>query len=277
MRIAAIITCHNRKDKTLACLKFLLQIAPTIDVYLTDDGSTDGTSEAVRQQFPQVHIIQGDGNLFWSRGMYIAWKEAVKSDYEYYLWLNDDVVLYPFFMKELLECEEKEGNGAVISGIIESIDKKTVLYGGTDYKGHLISKSEKPVPIFHMNGNVVLVPKSVVDKIGIMDPKFHHDLGDVDYGLSALEHGIGVFTTRIPIAAGYSNNYCRVRRWGTTLSERFRKLYSPLGSDPRINFYFRRKHFGICNACIYWGYLHNINVLPDSLISAIFGDKYKDK
>ena len=108
MRIAAIITCHNRKDKTLACLKSLLQIAPTIDVYLTDDGSTDGTSEAVRQQCPQVQIIQGDGNLFWSRGMYIAWKEAVKSDYEYYLWLNDDVVLYPFFMKLLIICKIKK-------------------------------------------------------------------------------------------------------------------------------------------------------------------------
>ena len=85
MRIAAIITCHNRKEKTLVCLKSLFQIIQNIDVFLTDDGSTDGTSEAVKKIYPQVNIIQGDGNLFWSRGMYIAWKEAVKGGYDYYL------------------------------------------------------------------------------------------------------------------------------------------------------------------------------------------------
>ena len=72
MRIAAIITCHNRKEKTLVCLKSLFQIIQNIDVFLTDDGSTDGTSEAVKKIYPQVNIIQGDGNLFWSRGMYIV-------------------------------------------------------------------------------------------------------------------------------------------------------------------------------------------------------------
>ena len=180
-------------------------------------------------------------------------------------------------MKELFECEEIENNEAIISGIIESFDKKKVLYGGTDRKGQLIAKSEKPIAISHMNGNVVLIPKSVVDKIGIMDPKFHHDLGDVDYGLTAIEHGIGVYATRIPIAAGYSNNFCRVRKWGTSVRKRFIKLYSPLGSDPRINFYFRKKHIGLCNACLYWLFLHTINLMPDNLISFVFGNKYKDK
>lgn len=277
MRIAAIITCHNRKEKTLACLKSLFQIIQNIDVYLTDDGSTDGTAKAVKRLYSQVKVIHGDGNLFWSRGMYTAWKEAVKGDYDYYLWLNDDIELYPFFMKELFECEEIEHNEAIISGIIESFDKQTVLYGGTDRNGRLIAKSEKPMAISHMNGNVVLIPKSVVDTIGIMDPKFHHDLGDVDYGLTAIEHGIDVYATRIPIAAGYSNNFCRVRKWGTSMRKRFKKLYSPLGSDPRINFYFRKKHIGLCNACLYWLFLHAINLMPDNLISLVFGNKYKDK
>ena len=43
-KIAAILTCHNRKEKTLACLHSLFSIISTIDVFLVDDGSTDGTS-----------------------------------------------------------------------------------------------------------------------------------------------------------------------------------------------------------------------------------------
>jgi GT2 family glycosyltransferase len=128
-----------------------------------------------------------------------------------------------------------------------------------------------------MNGNVVLVPKSVMDKIGILDPVFHHDLGDVDYGLRAIKAGIKVFSTRKAIALGYSNHFCRVRKWNTSLINRFKRLYSPLGSPPKTNFYFRKKHFGIINAYVYWIYLHMINILSDKMATIIWGDLYHDK
>lgn len=64
MKIAVLLTCFNRKNKTLACLKSLFGIIPNCHVYLVDDKSTDGTSEAIKQNFPQVKIIKGDGNLF---------------------------------------------------------------------------------------------------------------------------------------------------------------------------------------------------------------------
>lgn len=92
MKIAAILTCYNRKEKTFQCLASLFEIIPTCKVYLVDDNSTDGTSTLIHQKFPQVYLIQGNGNLFWSRGMYTAWKEAIKENYDYYLWLNDDIL-----------------------------------------------------------------------------------------------------------------------------------------------------------------------------------------
>ena len=114
-------------------------------------------------------------------------------------------------------------------------------------------------------------------KIGIIDPHLHHDLGDVDYGLTAIENGIKVLATRTPVAAGYSNDFCRVRKWGTNVSNRLAKLKSPLGSPPTINFYFRKKHYGLFNATAYWCYLYFINILPDNVIELLFGDTYKDK
>ena len=88
-RIAALLTVHNRKDKTLACLGDLykqhLPEGVVMEVYLTDDGCTDGTRESVKEKFPQVVIVNGDGSLFWNRGMIAAWKEAAKCDYDYYL------------------------------------------------------------------------------------------------------------------------------------------------------------------------------------------------
>ena len=96
---AVLLTVFNRKDKTLQCLSQLFDQLPVediqIDVFLTDDGCTDGTAEAVENLFPSVHILEGSGDLFWNRGMLMAWKAAADArDYDAYLWLNDDTFLY---------------------------------------------------------------------------------------------------------------------------------------------------------------------------------------
>lgn len=277
MNIAALLTCFNRKDKTLSCLKSLFNVIPYCHVYLVDDGSTDGTSEAIKQNYPQVNLIKGNGNLFWSRGMYTAWKEAIKGSYNFYLWLNDDIELYPFFLKELMECMTYGQNQCIVSGLIENFEKTEILYGGSNKDKKLIQPNKTPQEITFMNGNIVLIPAYVVNKIGIIDPIFHHDLGDVDYGLTAIENNIKVYTTTRPLAAGYKNDFCRIRKWNTSLKQRFKKLNSPLGSPISINFYFRKKHFGIINAIVFSIYLYIINLLPDSLVEKIWGETYKDK
>lgn len=117
-RIAALLTVFNRKDSTISCLENLfgqqLREGITLNVYLTNDGCTDGTPEAVKSKFPEVHIINGDGNLFWNRGMYRAWQEAAKEDYDYYLWLNDDTYFLDHAVNSLVETSEMMEDAAII-------------------------------------------------------------------------------------------------------------------------------------------------------------------
>ncbi|MDD6505889.1 MAG: glycosyltransferase family 2 protein [Prevotellaceae bacterium] len=272
--VAVLMTCFNRKAKTERCLRNLFAVLPTCVVYLVDDASTDGTSEMVQTMFPAVRLLQGDGNLFWSRGMYRAWKEAVKGNYDAYLWLNDDVVLYPDFWEELKACQTWGGKDAVVTGLIDNEQHTEILYGGSDEKGCLVGPAAVPASVKFMNGNVVLVGKETVLRVGIIDPVYHHDLGDVDYGLRVLEQGGKVIATRKAVAFGYKNDMCRVRKWGVSLRKRFRTLYAPLGNPPAINFYFRRKHYGLWNACAYYVFLHGINLLPDCMVKRIFGERY---
>ena len=274
-KIAALLTCFNRKDKTLACLQSLFRILPDVDVYVTNDGCTDGTPEAIRMLFPSVKIIEGTGNLFWSRGMHKSWSVAINGNYDFYLWLNDDIELYHDFFDELMACYKIGGNDSIIVGIIKNIEDGRIIYGGTDETGNLIKESATPQNIKNMNGNVVLVPKCVVERIGIIDPVFWHDIGDVDYGLTAQKNGIKVLSTRKAVAGGYSNGkFCRVRKWNTSIVKRFKKLYSPLGSNPNIAFYFYKKHQGILKAVTFYIYLHVLNLLPDMAVKAIWGNKY---
>jgi len=273
-QIAVLLTCFNRKEKTINCLNQLFKLKSDLDVYLVDDGSTDSTGDAVLLEFPQVNLIIGSGNLFWNRGMHLAWEHADKNDYDYYLWLNDDVIIYENCFDELFSCTELTENKSIISGIIETSDKKDTLYGGYDSNMNLIKPNGELNSIRNMNGNVVIVPKEVYKVLGNLDIHYHHDLGDVDYGLRAQNNGIGVFTTRVAIASGDKNDICRVRQNNTTISKRFKKLYSPLGANPKIIFYYRNKYFGFINAVCYFAFLHFINIIPDKLNKLIFGNRY---
>ena len=104
--IAIIMTCHNRVNKTLECLGALHKqdINPSIHIetFLVDDGSTDDTQEKVLNNYPEVKILVGDGTLFWNRGMHLAFSEALKKSFDYYLWINDDTILYPHALLTLL-------------------------------------------------------------------------------------------------------------------------------------------------------------------------------
>src|SRR5579875_4150500 len=89
--VAVLMTCFNRREQTLRCLQHLFaQTALTqisLHVVLLDDASTDGTAEAVREAFPDVQLMRGTGQLYWNRGMRMAFAEALRRGFDFYLWL----------------------------------------------------------------------------------------------------------------------------------------------------------------------------------------------
>lgn len=273
---AVLITCHNRKEKTLNCLKSLFDQGYRHHIYLVDDNSVDGTSVAVSSYFPTVVVIRGSGELYWNRGMHLAWNHAAKKKYDFYIWVNDDVQLFPNCLKELMQCSSSKNHKAIISGIIQSSVSEAAIYGGRNKSKVLLHPNSELQEITYLNGNVVLIPRYVFERLGNLDPLYQHDLGDVDYGLRAREKGIGVYTTRVFVATGDENNHCRVRMHGVSVRHRFQKLYSPLGANPRLNFLFRNRHYGLTNALIYYIFLHFLNLIPDWLNKLLFGSRYNN-
>lgn len=221
VKIAVLMTCYNRKDTTLQCLDRLfsqeLPVGISIMVFLVDDGCTDGTGAAVKAAYPDIKVIQGSGNLFWCNGMRMAWEHAAKEDPDFYLWLNDDVELYPDAVARLFAthrevcglklnvCKTKDDarvdkllntkpetpNCQPPSVIIvgSCCDPKTGehTYGGQRRPGKHPAKlvpvepQDVPVECDTFEGNIVLVPRCVFKKIGSMR-SFKHTMGDIDYG-----------------------------------------------------------------------------------------------
>lgn len=207
VRIAAVLACHNRKPMTLACLDALRrQRDADADVhpYVLDDSSSDGTPEAVKKRHPDVTLLSGDGTLFWNGGMRRAFAAALERDYDSYLWLNDDTRLDDDALAQLLGTHEQlvaNGEGeAIVAGSTRDPDSGVVTYGGVlrtspwrPLRFRLISPGSQPLPCDTMNGNCVLIPRTIARHLGNLDPGFTHSLGDWDYGLRARAAGFSVW------------------------------------------------------------------------------------
>ena len=256
--IAVLLTVHNRKEKTLCCLQNLFkQEMPAdyqMDVYLTDDGCTDGTPEAIRIQYPQVHIVKGDGNLFWNRGMYTAWEAAAKNqDYDYYLWLNDDTFVYHTMLTILLTVSEEKENHAIIIGATQSLNHSQPTYGGRLSNGKIPIPNGTTVEVTHFNGNIVLVPMYIYHILGNLDYYFTHSKGDFDYGLRAGKAGIKMY--QVGTYLGECELHESLDKWcnpNVPFSLRWKALHRPTGMPPKETFHLEKRHYGIMKASLHY-------------------------
>jgi len=268
-KIAVLMTVFNRREITLKCLRILykqkLPTGFTIDTYLTDDGSTDGTSEAIKQEFPLVKIVEGDGNLFWNRGTLKAWSEAEKKNYDFYLWLNDDTELLEGAIEELIHSYERYSKDTIIVGYTLSSDLKEVTYGPSNKNGRVIKEFNGIIPCPTFNGNIVLIPREAYNLLGKNDSYYTHGLGDNDYGLRANEKGIIPYTTSKAI--GICDRHISLPKWcnrDVPVLERLKYLYKigPNGHNPFEYCRFQRKHFGLFSAIAVFLSLHLHALLP---------------
>jgi GT2 family glycosyltransferase len=266
-KIAILITCHNRRLKTLACLGSFLQAdaASKFDseIWLVDDGSTDGTDLAVQALYPQVIIIKGDGNLFWNGGMHLAFEAALKKGYDYYMWLNDDTLLYPSSLQRLIEVSTQlkldQGRGVIIVGATQDEFTGEISYGGvvrpskwkpTSFK--LMPSRAEAVRCDTMNGNCVLIPNEIAQKLGGMEPAFAHAMGDLDYGLRAGYAGFEVWV--MPGFVGTCSNNPATGSFNDAalpVSVRLRKMLQPKGLPLRSWRVFTQRHAGVFWP-VYW-------------------------
>ena len=259
MKLAVLITSYNRKDKTLRCLKSLfnqtgLNESFQINVFLLDDNSTDGTNQAITENFPAVKIIQGTGSLFWAGGMRKAWTEAIDTGvaFDFFLLLNDDTILYESTITNLLHdycsLENKE---ALLTASTTDPVLKNISYGGSKLirqgfsQFTLLNPNHSHPQLCDLaNANILLVPFSVYKIIGILSDKYTHGLADFDYSLRAIKNNIPTYLASHPGGTcenDHGNNWKSADT--STLRERVNYLYSPKGLAYHEYLFYIKKHF----------------------------------
>ncbi len=259
MKVAVLLTCFNRKEKTLKCLESLFEQHSLerfeIMVFLTDDNSKDGTYQAVKERFPKVNISKGDGSLYWAGGMRSSWRESLNSgvDFDYYLLLNDDTIIFNDTLVRLVESNQsmilKNNIPNITIGTTTDFKEGKFTYGGFKLfsphrlKHILVNSASQEMECDFGCANIMLVPKKIRDTIGILNEKYIHGIADFDYTLMAKKAGFQIWVA--PGVLG-NCNYDQVRNWksmDSKFSERIEFLYSPKGLQYREYMYFLRKHF----------------------------------
>lgn len=195
LKIEIVTPVYNRKKLTLFCLKSISRLnCDGLDIHtiIVDDGSSDGTSEAIRENFPTVEIIKGDGNLWFTEGTNVGIRAALKHNPDYILLINDDQIFDTKAIKFMIETAEENPHSLVGPLLLlwdtphklfqVSPEWNTWMGGWRHWHQQTVWTIPKiPWEVDIIVGNCVLVPVQAIKEEGLMDSKRYPNFGDAEY------------------------------------------------------------------------------------------------
>ena len=140
-------------------------------------------------------LLHGTGSLYWCGGMRLAWGAAALRDPDYYLAANDDTLLDPTAITDLLSVANSCEASSIVVGAIRDPATGKPTYGGWRNKHGVVSPTGRPEFCDTFNANCVLIPRSVYLDMGVFHSAFQHAMGDFDYGFQAARRGIAIIQT----------------------------------------------------------------------------------
>lgn len=206
-----IIPVHNRLEFTRACLASLReQSFRDFTIAVVDDGSTDGTSEALAREFPTVRILTGDGTLWWTGAMNVGvgWALTRAKPQDVVLTLNNDTICPPGYLEQLLRAHAAAPHALIGSLLVSATDRKTIVNGGvtidwTTAKYRTAGRRDtvdvgvdvhprlRRVDV--LSGCGTLIPATVFECIAPYDERrLRHYAADYEFSRRALRAGFGL-------------------------------------------------------------------------------------
>ena len=194
-RLAIVTPVHNRCEETLRCLRSIWRSDLDdleIHVIVVDDGSTDDTAERVAREFPDVEIVPGNGNLWYTAGANLAIEAGLKFDPDFVLLINNDQIFDAKCIRSVVSCAQRFPRsivGALLLSwaspheVFQVSPQWSVAKGGFRhwFKQTVWTVPPKPWRVEIIVGNCVLFPVGAIRQVGLMDAKRLPQYGDAEY------------------------------------------------------------------------------------------------
>lgn len=208
--IAIIIPVFNNINYTKTCLETLYRLLSGITskddefiIVVVDDGSKDGTARLIKDNYPMVHLLYGNGSLWWSGGINKGVEYALNTlNAGYILWWNNDIQPADDYFEQLIKLIESNEGDIIIGSKIFILNQNKIWGMGGKFNpltGRRFMYGEQqedcdyyaePLEVDWFPGMGTLLPRKVFEKIGMLDeenfPQYH---GDSDYTFRARREG----------------------------------------------------------------------------------------
>jgi len=207
--VSIIILNWNGLDDTIECLGSLKKIAhASYQVVVVDNCSDGDDAEALKRQFDgYIHLIRNERNHGCSEGYNTGIRYVLENfSCDYILLMNNDVVVDPEFLHQLVEVAESHEQIGIVGPKVYYYDyhgRKDVVWsagGRVRWWAPKIprqlgknamhsNRRESPVAVDWISGAVFLFKRRLAEEIGLLDPRYFFGHEDVDYCLRAKKRG----------------------------------------------------------------------------------------
>lgn len=199
--VYTVVLSWNRREDTIACLESLTKLHyPCVRLVLVDNGSSDGTAEAVARQFPDVEVIVNERNLGFAAGCNVGLRHALDQGADYIFLLNNDTQVDPAVLNHLIALAGP--NVGMVAPKIYYASDPTCIWsvGGMchpltfektgDGRGQIdVGQWDKVIERDYLVGCALLLSRHLLIEIGLFDERFFMYYEDSDLSLRARRAG----------------------------------------------------------------------------------------
>ena len=229
-KVCIIILNWNGLENTIECLESLRKITyPNCEVIVVDNGSKGNDAHVLEEKFGDfVRLIRNDKNYGYTGGNNIGIRYVLdKSSPEYLLILNNDTIVAPDFLAQMIKVAKSESSIGIVGpkvnyyhfpNRIQSAGGKVNMRTG---QASLIGVKEidagqynRQQEVDYVFGCCLLIKKEVIQKVGLFDESYFCYWDETDYCFRAREAGYKV--VRIPEAKIWHKASIKLKVWDKT-------------------------------------------------------------
>lgn len=201
-RVCALVLNWNGADDAIRCLESLAQQTyANLEMLVVDNGSEDDSVDRIQAAFPGVALLENAENRGFAGGVNVGIRYALEKDFDYILPLNNDLVLAPDCVEEMVDCA-LDGASFVTATLYYADDSRRIWSVGgnfhpltlektADARG-LIDGDELPAVLErqYVPGGATLMAREALEKVGLFDEGYFLYYEDMDLSLRAHRAGL---------------------------------------------------------------------------------------
>jgi hypothetical protein len=195
-----VVTLNNYAD-TAECLGSLRRLTfHNYRVVLVDNGSTDGTPQRVRAEYPEVEVVENGRNLFVPGGFNVGFRYALARGADYAFMLNNDTTLDPPILDHLVAAGTRTGAGVLVPIVYYYNQPDRVWSSGARYRRFppaivfetRIFRDERSRRLDYAIGCGLLIGRRAFERVGLLDENIRFNWEDHDFARRVRDAGLAI-------------------------------------------------------------------------------------